>query len=57
VGWAPDGIVEAIESKGSAWVVGVQWHAEGLTDSAEQHALFGGFMEAADPARRDRRAA
>jgi putative glutamine amidotransferase len=54
---ADDGLIEGLEATDREWVVGVQWHAEGLTDSAEQHALFGGFMEAADPARRDRRAA
>lgn len=26
--WASDGVIEAIESTGDAWVVGVQWHPE-----------------------------
>jgi putative glutamine amidotransferase len=47
VGWAPDGVVEAIEGKGPAWVVGVQWHAEGMSRSPEQDRLFRAFTEAA----------
>ena len=27
-GWASDGVVEAVERPGTAWVVGVQWHPE-----------------------------
>ncbi|MDR2421775.1 MAG: gamma-glutamyl-gamma-aminobutyrate hydrolase family protein [Deltaproteobacteria bacterium] len=30
VGRGPDGVVEAVESQGSSWLVGVQWHPEGL---------------------------
>lgn len=30
--WAPDGVVEAIESSEHKWVVGVQWHPECMTD-------------------------
>jgi putative glutamine amidotransferase len=52
-----DGLVEGVEATDRDWVLGVQWHAEGLIDSAEQHALFGAFMAAADPAAPHRRAA
>jgi putative glutamine amidotransferase len=47
VGWAPDGIVEAIESTGPSWVIGVQWHAEGMSGAPEQSRLFDAFVEAA----------
>lgn len=40
-GRAPDGVVEAVQLDGAAWVVGVQWHPEdtAATDPA-QHGLF-----------------
>ncbi len=41
-GWADDGIVEAVETDGPEWVVGVQWHPE-VHDGAR---LFGGFLAA-----------
>lgn len=41
-GWAGDGMVEALEHTGPAWVVGVQWHPE-VHDGA---ALFAGFVQA-----------
>ena len=47
VGWAPDGIVEAIEAPGHGFVVGVQWHAEGMSGAAEQCRLFDAFVAAA----------
>lgn len=47
VACAPDGVIEAIESSGSRFVIGVQWHAEAMPDSAEQQRLFSGFVEAA----------
>lgn len=50
VAWAEDGLVEGLEATDRDWVVGVQWHAEGLVDSAEQHALFEAFLAAAVPA-------
>lgn len=46
VAHADDGVIEAIELNGPDFVVGVQWHAEAM-DSAEQHALFEGFVDAA----------
>ncbi|MFN2398392.1 MAG: gamma-glutamyl-gamma-aminobutyrate hydrolase family protein [Gemmatimonadaceae bacterium] len=44
---APDGIVEGLEWKGSEWwAVGVQWHPEELTDTAESwdRDLFAAFV-------------
>jgi Peptidase C26 len=35
--WADDGTIEAIENPGDRLVMGVQWHAEGLS---EHDALF-----------------
>ncbi len=48
VGWAPDGLVEAVEMPGADFVVGVQWHPEELV-SLEEHArrLFAAFAVAA----------
>ena len=47
VGWAPDGVVEAIEGVGRDFVIGVQWHAEGMSGAPEQCRLFDRFVEAA----------
>lgn len=47
VGWAPDGIVEAIEGTGRGFAIGVQWHAEGMAGAPEQSRLFRAFAEAA----------
>jgi putative glutamine amidotransferase len=47
VAWAPDGVVEAIEVPHSAFVVGVQWHAESMTGSAPHARLFRAFVDAA----------
>ena len=46
---ADDGTVEAFESAGSRFVVGVQWHAEGLVDDPRQRALFEQLVAAATP--------
>ena len=47
VGWAPDGVVEAIELAGSAFVVGVQWHPERMFRTApRQRRLFAAFVSA-----------
>jgi putative glutamine amidotransferase len=43
---AEDGTVEAFESGGSRFVVGVQWHAECLVDHDEQAALFTALVDA-----------
>jgi putative glutamine amidotransferase len=40
VAWAPDGVVEGIESTGTALYLGVQWHAEGLVDDPAHLRLF-----------------
>lgn len=45
--WAPDGVVEALESTGSRFVVGVQWHAECLAEREPEASLFAAFVEAA----------
>jgi putative glutamine amidotransferase len=44
VGWADDGVVEAVERE-EGWVVGVQWHAE-ATAAADplQQAVFDAFV-------------
>jgi putative glutamine amidotransferase len=46
VGWSPDGVVEAIEAPGRDFALGVQWHAECLTERAEQMRLFESLVEA-----------
>ena len=45
---APDGLIEALEARGDAFAVGVQWHPEMLvdTDRATKR-LFEAFVEAA----------
>jgi putative glutamine amidotransferase len=40
--WADDGVVEALELPGAAWVVGVQWHPEAYDGSR----LFAAFVSA-----------
>jgi putative glutamine amidotransferase len=47
VAWAPDGVIEAVEVPGRTFTVGVQWHAEGMTDSPPQARLFSSFVERA----------
>ena len=47
VAWADDGVVEAVESAGARFLLGVQWHAEGLVARPEQLALFSAFVDAA----------
>lgn len=45
---APDGVVEAVELPGDAWVVGVQWHPEdSAADPAPLGALLASFASAA----------
>jgi putative glutamine amidotransferase len=50
VGWAEDGVVEAVEDPRRDFVVGVQWHAESLSESQPVQAdLLAAFVgEAAD---------
>ena len=47
VAWSDDGVIEAVEVPGDAFTLGVQWHAECLTDRAEQARLFEALVEAA----------
>lgn len=45
--WAEDGLVEAIESAGPAFVVGVQWHPETMWEKDDRQArLFKAFVAA-----------
>jgi putative glutamine amidotransferase len=45
---APDGVVEALESSGEQFVLGVQWHPESLTDrDPRMYRLLSGFVQAA----------
>jgi putative glutamine amidotransferase len=56
--WAPDGMIEAVEAPGEAFVVGVQWHPEMLVDTDEgTRRLFRAFIEAARRYRSERVAA
>jgi putative glutamine amidotransferase len=47
VGWAPDGVVEAIEATDSSFTVAVQWHAESMVNAPEQARLLQAFAEVA----------
>jgi putative glutamine amidotransferase len=47
VAWAPDGVVEAVESAGPRFVLGVQWHAETLDRGGPHHRLFEALVAAA----------
>ena len=48
VAWSDDGVIEAVEVPGDAFSLGVQWHAECLTDRPEQAQLFTGLIDAAE---------
>jgi putative glutamine amidotransferase len=48
VAWSPDGVVEGIEDPAAPFLLGVQWHAETLVGRAEQDALFGALVDAAE---------
>ena len=45
VGWAPDGVIEAIEATDSRFTVAVQWHAESMVDAPEQARLLAAFAD------------
>ena len=47
VGWAEDGVIEALEATDRAFTLAVQWHAESMVDSDEQAALLRAFAETA----------
>ena len=47
MGWAPDGVIEAVEMPGARFLLAVQWHPERLAKSrAEALALFEAFVKA-----------
>src|SRR3954464_6195054 len=48
VAWADDGVIEAVEASGNAFMLGVQWHAECLTERPEQARLFMSLVDAAE---------
>jgi putative glutamine amidotransferase len=48
VAWADDGVIEGVEAPGDSFTIGVQWHAECLTERAEQARLFAGLVDAAE---------
>lgn len=47
VGWAPDGVVEALEATDRRFTVAVQWHAESMVHAPEQARLVAAFADAA----------
>jgi putative glutamine amidotransferase len=47
VGWAADGVIEAVVASDRAFTVAVQWHAESMVDSPEQASLLRTFAVAA----------
>ena len=49
VGWAEDGVLEAVVGREHSWVVGVQWHPEAMAPvQPEQKSLFASFVAAAE---------
>jgi putative glutamine amidotransferase len=49
VGWAEDGVLEAVVSREHTWVVGVQWHPEAMAPiDHRQLELFQAFVRAVD---------
>ena len=46
VAWAPDGVIEAIESKSGGYLVAVQWHPEKLPAPQDQE-LFDDLVRVA----------
>ena len=48
VGWAEDGVPEAVEHSRNRFAFGVQWHPEWLQDQASMRALFTAFVKAAE---------
>lgn len=52
---ADDGIIEAIESPGDSWLIGVQWHPElSAANDARQQRLFDAFIVASQSTTRNR---
>jgi len=59
VAWAPDGVIEALESEGPTFIIGVQCHPEALqatVDPRWQH-LFAAFVQSCGDHHRQSRAA
>jgi gamma-glutamyl-gamma-aminobutyrate hydrolase PuuD len=50
VAHAADGTIESIEAPGRGFLLGVQWHAEGLVGLARHRALFEALVDAAGAA-------
>ena len=48
--WAEDGTIEAVEDPERPFLLGVQWHAELMTNRPEERLLFRSFIEAASGA-------
>ena len=47
IGWAEDGVLEAVESTAHSWVVGVQWHPEVMAPvHHDQAQIFDCFVKA-----------
>jgi putative glutamine amidotransferase len=46
-GTAPDGMAEAVEARGDAWLLAVQWHPENLAGDPVSERLFEEFVRAA----------
>jgi putative glutamine amidotransferase len=47
VAWAEDGVLEAVESRDHGFLIGVQWHPEGMAPvDRTQAAIFRHFLEA-----------
>lgn len=46
-GFAPDGLVEAVEVLDHSFGIGVQWHPEAMPESMQMGALFRAFVDAA----------
>jgi putative glutamine amidotransferase len=48
IGWAEDGVLEAVTSTDHTWVLGVQWHPEAMADTDKREkAIFDSFVTAA----------
>ncbi|HEX6698358.1 MAG TPA: gamma-glutamyl-gamma-aminobutyrate hydrolase family protein [Solirubrobacteraceae bacterium] len=47
VAWSPDGVIEAVETDGQHFALGVQWHAESLVHDTPHAALFAAVVGAA----------
>ena len=49
---SPDGVIEAMETPGAVFCVGVQWHPENFWRTGEFRSLFEGFVQAANARKR-----